>query len=363
MVYCAACGSQNADSARFCTDCGQQMPTNLPAPRTPPPRGRFNRRFWQRPAQPTSAPIPPQSPPPPPTGNFVGQTIVFQQPPQQAGGSGMGTAGMILGIIGVVFAFIPFVGPFVSIPCIAIGLPISVIGFFLNLRRNQGKGMSIAGIICNCIALAMTVISIIITVNVVQEIDEALSEDSSVNTRPTSRSSSMSRSTVTSTSTASGSDSASTVEPSYFSGRSNSYEVGVDIQPGTYRTAGPVRVDWGTCNFARLRTAGASATQTDEVIESHTVKGWTTVTIEESDGGFFTQNCVTWTPVAGSSEASSATTVPGVPTPTVILAETAIADSSMESSTENFNHRKGCADADAGAVAVGSVQSTNIGAT
>ena len=91
----------------------------------------------------------------------------------------MGTAGMILGIIGVVFAFIPLVGPFVSIPCIAIGLPLSIIGFFLNLRRNQGKGMSIAGIVCNGIALALTVISIVITVTAVNEITESLSEDSS----------------------------------------------------------------------------------------------------------------------------------------------------------------------------------------
>ena len=57
----------------------------------------------------------------------------------------MGVAGMILGIIGVVFAFIPLVGPFIAFPCIAVGMPLSIIGFVRNRRRGQGKGMAIAG--------------------------------------------------------------------------------------------------------------------------------------------------------------------------------------------------------------------------
>lgn len=323
MPYCITCGHQNVDTARFCNACGQPMPTANP----PPPQQS------QAPLPRTPQPTPPRSPNPPPprSGNVRGQTRVFQpvqQQPQQPGGSGMGIAGMVLGIIAVVFAFIPLVGLFIAIPCIAVGLPLSVIGFVRNRRRNQSRGMATAGIACNSVALLLTIISIAITAAAVNELDEALSE--STGTRSSSGSQTV-RSTGASTSGVAASASApvmptATPAPAYFSGRSNSYAVGVDIEPGTYRTAGPL--EWGApCNFSRLRTAGASATDTDEVLESQQVSGWGTVTILESDGEFFTQNCHEWTPVqqsvvAASTSAPSATeTAPSAatedtPTPT-----------------------------------------------
>ena len=89
----------------------------------------------------------------------------------------MGIAGMILGIIGVVFAFIPLVGPFMAIPCIAVGLPLSIVGFVRNRRRNQGKGMAIAGIACTSVALLMTIISIALTASAVSELDDVMRPD------------------------------------------------------------------------------------------------------------------------------------------------------------------------------------------
>ena len=81
----------------------------------------------------------------------------------------MGIAGMILGIIGVVFAFVPLVGPFITFPCVAVGLPLSCVGFVLNRRRNQGKGMAIAGIACNTVAIVLFIISIAFVVAVFGE--------------------------------------------------------------------------------------------------------------------------------------------------------------------------------------------------
>ena len=73
-----------------------------------------------------------------------------------------------------------------------------------------------------------------------------------------------------------------------------SYEVGVDIAPGTYRTAGPA-AGMPICSYARLRTAGASYTDASQVLQLENVMGPAVVTIQPSDGGFFSQLCETWT--------------------------------------------------------------------
>ena len=73
-----------------------------------------------------------------------------------------------------------------------------------------------------------------------------------------------------------------------------SYEVGVDITPGTYRTSGPT-AGMPVCSYARLRTAGASYADTSQVLQLENVMGPAVVTIQPSDGGFFSQLCGTWT--------------------------------------------------------------------
>ena len=72
-----------------------------------------------------------------------------------------------------------------------------------------------------------------------------------------------------------------------------SYEVGVDIAPGTYRTSGPTAGS-PFCSYARLRTAGASYTDPSQVLQLENVMGPSVVTIQPSDGGFFSQLCGTW---------------------------------------------------------------------
>ena len=66
----------------------------------------------------------------------------------------MGIAGMILGILAVVFAIIPIFGWIISIPCVLVGLPLSIIGLIQNRRRGQGYGMAIAGIVTNSLAVS-----------------------------------------------------------------------------------------------------------------------------------------------------------------------------------------------------------------
>ena len=69
----------------------------------------------------------------------------------------MNVAGMILGIIAVIFAFIPVLGAFFAVPCLVIGLPLSAVDFVKKKRLGEGLGMAIAGMVTSIIALVMVV--------------------------------------------------------------------------------------------------------------------------------------------------------------------------------------------------------------
>ena len=69
----------------------------------------------------------------------------------------MAVAGMILGIVAIVFAFIPIFGAFVSIPCVGVGLPLAAVSFFQARKREQPLGKSIAGLATTIVALFITI--------------------------------------------------------------------------------------------------------------------------------------------------------------------------------------------------------------
>jgi len=68
--------------------------------------------------------------------------------------------------------------------------------------------------------------------------------------------------------------------------------VGTDIQPGTYRTTGPLTAG-GTCYWARMKTAAGGL---GDVIAADMPTGPTTVTILATDKSFQTAGCAEWTP-------------------------------------------------------------------
>ena len=84
----------------------------------------------------------------------------------------MGIAGMILGILAVVFAIIPIFGWIISIPCVLVGLPLSIIGLIQNRRRGQGYGMAIAGIVTNSLAVIVVILWIFLFVASTEVTDE-----------------------------------------------------------------------------------------------------------------------------------------------------------------------------------------------
>lgn len=71
------------------------------------------------------------------------------------------------------------------------------------------------------------------------------------------------------------------------------YVVGEDIEPGTYKTAGPSdRGTFGMCYWARLSDTSGDF---DSIIANGSPQGPGTVTISPSDGAFDTSGCELWT--------------------------------------------------------------------
>ena len=73
----------------------------------------------------------------------------------------MGIAGMVLGIVALVFVWIPFVGV-ISIPLIIVGLPLSGVALYQGRQNETGTGMAIAGLVTNAIALIVVIVYMVV---------------------------------------------------------------------------------------------------------------------------------------------------------------------------------------------------------
>lgn len=64
----------------------------------------------------------------------------------------MDIASLVLGIIGVIFSFIPFCNIISIIICI-VGLVLGIVSLVLKAKAGNPKGMAIAGVVLNAIGL------------------------------------------------------------------------------------------------------------------------------------------------------------------------------------------------------------------
>jgi hypothetical protein len=76
----------------------------------------------------------------------------FSQP-GGGGSSGMAVAGLVLGIVGFTFGFIPCFGWILGILLGILGAIFSGIGLAEPARPGQGKGMAVAGLILSILAI------------------------------------------------------------------------------------------------------------------------------------------------------------------------------------------------------------------
>lgn len=72
--------------------------------------------------------------------------------------NGLGTAGFVLGLIGLLFSFLPVVGV-VAWPLVVLGLIFSLIGFLRGRSgRATNKGLALAGVLLSAIGLVICIV-------------------------------------------------------------------------------------------------------------------------------------------------------------------------------------------------------------
>ncbi len=80
-------------------------------------------------------------------------------PPQPQSKNGPGTTALVLGIIAVVFAFIPLVGLFIAIPLALLALVFGGVGIHRVTKRTAtNKGAAISGTACGGFAFVLTIV-------------------------------------------------------------------------------------------------------------------------------------------------------------------------------------------------------------
>lgn len=69
----------------------------------------------------------------------------------------MGVASLVLGILALIVAWVPCVGIYALIFSV-LGLILGAVGMVKSRKTGQGKGVSIAGFVCNVVATAIAVL-------------------------------------------------------------------------------------------------------------------------------------------------------------------------------------------------------------
>ncbi len=155
-MKCPTCGKELAPGAKFCTGCGNALPApTYAAPAAPVAPGA--------PVAPMGAPV--GAPPVAPTGMPPYSAAPAGYPPGYAPvkpvipGKGLGIAGMVLGIISVVFVcFSYLVFPIIIA---IVGCVLSGVGLKKAKDAGMKNGMATAGLVCSCISLGLNIIGLI----------------------------------------------------------------------------------------------------------------------------------------------------------------------------------------------------------
>jgi len=80
------------------------------------------------------------------------------RPPAPGPQNGLGTAGFVLGLLGLLFSFIPVIGV-IAWPLVLLGLVFAGVGLSrVRARRATNKGLTIAGVVCASAGLVMCVL-------------------------------------------------------------------------------------------------------------------------------------------------------------------------------------------------------------
>ncbi|GAA3432206.1 MmpS family transport accessory protein [Kutzneria kofuensis] len=94
------------------------------------------------------------------------------QPQGQPPRNGLGTAGFVLGLVGLLLSFIPFIGV-VAWPLVIVGLVLSIIGI---ARASSGKatnrGLAITGAVLSVIGLVICILYVAVFTKAVNDVNQ-----------------------------------------------------------------------------------------------------------------------------------------------------------------------------------------------
>jgi len=124
-MYCAKCGKEMDDSAKFCPSCGADA---------------SGETVSEQPAQPAQQPY---------------REPAYVAPAEPGQSSGVGVGALICGIIGLVLCWVPIVGLILSIVAIVLG------GKGKRTLPDGKRGMAVAGFILGIIGLVISIIVLI----------------------------------------------------------------------------------------------------------------------------------------------------------------------------------------------------------
>lgn len=156
--------------------------------------------------------------------------------------------------------------------------------FWRNLRQQSPKLQALIGGATLVVVIAFCTLS-----GVAANGGHPVSSDtSSVSPPVATNQSSLGGQAQKSTATNTPSGPTATPTPSYVHFEDGTFQVGKDIQPGTYRT----RVGSTGCYYARLKGFGGTV---DDIISNDNTDAPAVVTIAATDKGFESRDCGTWT--------------------------------------------------------------------
>lgn len=204
-------------------------------------------------------------------------------PPQ----NGLGTAGFVLGLVGLVFSVVPIVGV-IAWPLVVLGLVLSGIGLArARAGRATNKGIAVAGLVCSALGLVAC-------------IGYAAAFGAAMSNTPPAGSAPLAQPRATTSSAKPQAPSPAGIAPDPVTAApapvaagigEGVYVVGPDIEPGTYRTDGPGNGAFPYCYWARLKDTTGSF---EAIIANGNPQGPATVTIKKGDGAFETSGCAPW---------------------------------------------------------------------
>lgn len=90
-------------------------------------------------------------------------------------GKGLGTAGLVVGIVALFFSFVPCLGLWAIVPGI-VGVILSAMSMSQASKAGVPKGMAIGGLVCSIIAIAIAIYWMVVTFYVVNKSPELMQE-------------------------------------------------------------------------------------------------------------------------------------------------------------------------------------------